>query len=160
MQLPLQSYSYNLYVTCIHYIDWCCVLTSTATVIVEDPVDVEAVPNEWVQFNCTLTDCDDYHVRWYIAGRSQAIRDNNTGLVIRSFSMCTSSNQETHFLEVQATEALNNSAFYCAANQRSGTTSTCRCGADGRYFSRSALLRGKPVWNGIQFGFSFQLNFS
>ena len=30
-----------------HVINWCCVLTSTATVTVDHPVDVEAAPNEW-----------------------------------------------------------------------------------------------------------------
>ena len=140
-----------------HVINWCCVLTSTATIIVEHPVDVETAPNEWVQFNCTVTPCNN-SVSWFIAGRSRAIKKNYTvpGLFIRrSFSRCTSSNQVTHFFEVQATEVLNNSAFYCAAYvyQRSRTTSICRCGADGRHFSKSALLRGKPVWNGIQYGF-------
>ena len=145
-----------------HVNNWCCVLTSTATVIVEHPVDVETAPNEWVQFNCTVTPCNDT-VSWFIAGRSHAIKKNNTvpGLVFRrSFSRCTSSNQKTHFFEVQATEALNNSAFYCTAFRRPRTTSICRCGADGRHFSKSALLRGKPVWNGIQYGSHFNsINF-
>ena len=144
-----------------HVINWCCVLTSTATVIVEHPVDVEAAPNEWVEFNCTVTPCN-VTVSWFIAGSSRAIKQNNTvpGLVIRrNYSRCTSSNQKTHFFEVQATEALNNSAFYCAAFQRFRTTSDFRCGEDRRRFSKSALLRGKPVWNGIQYGFSFQFNF-
>ena len=144
-----------------HVINWCCVLTSTATVIVEHPKDVEAAPNEWVEFNCTVSDCNGT-VSWFIAGRSRAIKKNNTvpGLVIRRiFSRCTSSNQKTYFLEVQATEALNNSAFYCAAYQGSRTSSICRCGADGRHFSKSALLRGKPVWNGIQYGSHFNSTF-
>ena len=114
-----------------------------------------------MQFNCTITPCN-YTLSWFIAGRSHAIKNNDSvpGLVIRkTVSMCTSSNQETHFLELQATEALNNSAFYCAANQGSRTTSTCRCGADGRCFSKSALLRSKPVWDNIQYGFSFQFIF-
>ena len=112
----------------------------------EYPKDVEVLPNEWVQFNCTITPCN-YTVSWFIAGISHAIRNNDSvpGLVIRrTASMCTS-NQETHFFEVQATGALNNSAFYCAANQGFQITSTCRCGADGRCFSKPALLRGKPV---------------
>ena len=136
---------------------WCYLLTSTATVLLEYPKDVEVLPNEWVQFNCTITPCN-YTVSWFIAGISHAIRNNDSvpGLVIRrTASMCTS-NQETHFFEVQATGALNNSAFYCAANQGLQTTSTCRCGADGRCFSKPALLRGKP---NIQYGFSFQFNF-
>ena len=33
-----------------------CVLTFTAIVILKHPEDMEAVPNEWVQFNCTVTD--------------------------------------------------------------------------------------------------------
>ena len=59
--------------------------------------------------------------------------------------MCTSSNQKTHFFEVQATEALNMSVFYCVAYDRSQATNTCRCEADGSCYSKSALLRGKPV---------------
>ena len=123
---------------------------------------MEAVPNEWVQFNCTVANCTDT-VSWFIAGRSHAIKGNSSvpGLIIWRYpSMCTSSNHKTHFFEVQATKALNMSAFYCSANHRSHATNTSRCEADGRYFSRSALLRGKPVWNSIWYGFSFQFNFS
>lgn len=118
--------------------------------ILEHPKDVEAVPNEWVQFSCTVANCNkDTVVSWYIAGESSAIRMNSSvsGLIIRRYSsMCTSSNQ-THFFEVQATKALNMSAFYCAASRdhRSQATNTCRCDADGRCYSKSALLRGKPV---------------
>ena len=114
--------------------------------LLEHPVDVEAVPNEWVQFNCTVANCNDT-VSWFIAGRSRAIKNNDTvpGLVIRrGFFMCTSSNQKTHFFEVQATEALNMSAFYCVAYHRSQATNACRCEADGRCFSKSALLKGNP----------------
>ena len=117
--------------------------------LLEHPKDVEAVPNEWVQFNCTVN-CNNT-VSWFIAGSSFAIRGDNSvpGLIIRRYrSMCTLSNQVTHFLEVQATEALNMSAFYCATYDRSQATNTCRC--DG-CFSKSALLRGKPVWNSIWF---------
>ena len=108
-----------------------CVFTFTAAVILKHPVDVEAVPNEWVQFNCTVTDCNSRHLlRWYIAGRLQPIRDNDTvpGLVFRKTSMCISSNQMTHILEVQATKALNMSAFYCGAFEVSqDAPGSCRC---------------------------------
>ena len=125
-----------------------CVLTFTAIVILKHPVDVEAVPNEWIQFNCTVTDCNSrHHFRWYIAGRSHPIRDNDTvsGLVIRRTSMCASSNQTTHFLEVQATKVLNMSAFYCGAFEGpQAAPSACRCA--GRWcYSTPALLIGKPV---------------
>ena len=92
--------------------------TSTATVLFsEHPTDMEAVPGEWVQFNCTVN-CS-YTVWWFIAGDQDPIKRNNSvpGLVFRrTTSMnCTSSNQKAHFFGVQATEALTNSAFYCAA---------------------------------------------
>ena len=131
-------------------ITWCCVLTSTATVILKHPVDVEAAPNEWVQFNCTITHCDNQHFRWYVAGRPGPIMNNNSvsGLVIRRISkVCTSSNQAIHFFEVQATEALDKSAFYCGVSEVSENSrhspSSCRC-AGRRCYSRPAILIGKP----------------
>ena len=125
--------------------------TSTATVILEHPKDVEAVPNEWVQFNCTVTDCNTYHVRWYIAGRSHPLNDNINsvpGLVFRrSSSICTSSTQRTHFIEVQANQAFDKSAFYCGVLERSQeAASQCRCTSRWCY-STPALLIGKPVRN-------------
>ena len=74
----------------------------------EHPIDMEAVPDEWVQFNCTVN-CN-YTVRWFIAGYPSPIKRNNTvpGLVTRrTFSRCTSSNQTTHFFEVQANKAVD-----------------------------------------------------
>ena len=122
------------------------ILTSTATVIVDHPKDVEAVPNAWVRFNCTVTDCNTYHVRWYIAGRSDPINNSVPGLVFRrNSSMCTSSNQRTHFIEVQATEALDKSAFYCGVSEGSQQAPcSCRC-AGRKCYSMPALLIGKPV---------------
>ena len=64
--------------------------------------------------------------------------------------MCTSSTQKTHFIEVQANEAFDKSAFYCGVLEASQEApSQCRC--TGRWcYSTPALLIGKPV--GICFG--------
>ena len=122
-------------------------LISTATVIFADPKDVTVEVNEWAQFNCTAG-CG-YHVSWYMAGHSSAIRRNNTvpGLLIkrRGASGCTESDERTHFIEVLATEAFNKSTFYCAANER--RQESCSCGTDGRCYSRPALLKGENLWN-------------
>ena len=72
------------------------------------------------------------------------------GLVIRrTTSRCTSSNQMTHFLEVQATKALDRSVFYCGAqpegSQARQVPSSCRC-SGGRCYSRPALLISKSIW--------------
>ena len=113
-------------------------------------MDVEAVPDEWVQFNCTVN-CS-YTVWWFIAGDQNPIKVNNSvpGLVIRrTTSRCTSSHQMTHFFEVQATKALDGSVFYCGAqpegSQARQAPSSCRC-VGGRCYSRPALLIGKSIW--------------
>ena len=64
----------------------------------EHPIDMEAVPDEWVQFNCTFN-CN-YTVWWFIAGYSSPMKRNNSvpGLVIkRTSSRCTSSNYMLFF---------------------------------------------------------------
>ena len=122
------------------------------------PKDVTVEVNEWAQFNCTVR-CG-YPVSWYIAGHSIAIKRNNSvpGLEIRipSASMCTS-DRKMHFFEVHAYSAFNASVFYCAANERPQQRSMSRC-ADGRCYSRPALLTGKPVWNDafLVFLYSFE----
>ena len=120
---------------------------SIATIFA-DPQDVTVEVNEWAQFNCTVQ-CD-YHVNWYMAGHSSAIKRSNTvpGLLIKRgrASSCIESNKRTHFLEVLATEAFNKSTFYCAANEGSQHHSMCRC-AVGRCYSQPALLTGSPIWN-------------
>ena len=124
---------------------------STATVLTAAPKDVTVEANEWAQFNCTVQ-CH-YHVGWYMAGHSSAIKRNNTvpGLLIkrRFVSRCTESNGRTFFFEVLATEAFNKSTFYCAANayKTRSEEQSCSCGTDGRCFSRPALLLGKPICN-------------
>ena len=115
--------------------------------LLTDPQDVTVQVNEWAQFNCTAR-CG-YHVSWYMAGHSSAIKKNNTvpGLLIKRWrpSSCTESNKRTHFFEVLATEAFNKSTFYCAANEGSQHLSMCRC-VGGRCYSRPALLTGSPIW--------------
>ena len=134
------------------------ILTFTAIVIFEDPRDMEAAPNEWVQFNCTVNCSDVRSASWYMAGRSDSIRDNSSvpGLRIRrTSSRCTPSNRRTYFLAIQATEAFDKSAFYCGASETEcQAASSCRC-ADGRCYSRPALLTGRP----IGFGMFLLLNF-
>ena len=124
-------------------------LISTATVLFADPKDVTVEVNEWAQFNCTVR--SGYHVSWYMAGHSSAIKSNSTvpGLLIKRLhaSRCTGSNDKTHFLEVLATKAFHKSTFYCAANERRRVS--CSCGTDGRCYSRPALLTGEPVWNAM-----------
>ena len=120
--------------------------------LIAGPEDVTVEANQWAQFNCTV-DCSytDY-VGWYMAGHSHAIKRNNTipGLLIkrsRSFVKCTPSKEKTHFFEVYATEAFNKSTFYCAAYEKHHQERSCRCGRDGRCYSRPGLLRGEPVYN-------------
>ena len=112
-----------------------------------DPQDVTVEVNEWAQFNCTVR-CG-YHVSWYMAGHSSAIKSNSTvpGLLIKTWraSTRTDSNGRTHFIEVLATEAFHKSTFYCAANERRRHQESCSCGTDGRCYSRPALLTGEPI---------------
>ena len=76
----------------VHVIDFLITGYPPATVLLTHPKDVTVEVNEWAQFNCTVH-CR-YHVSWYIAGHSIAIKTNNSvpGLEIRipSASMCTS----------------------------------------------------------------------
>ena len=79
---------------------------STAAVLLKD---VTVQVNEWAQFNCTVH-CG-YHVSWYMAGHSSAIKRNNAvpGLLIkrRCAFMCTDSGERIYFFEVPATKAFH-----------------------------------------------------
>ena len=98
--------------------------------------------NEWAQFNCTVH-CG-YHVSWYMARHSNAIKAiGRNNLVRLHTSSCTESNERTHFIEVLATKALNISTFYCAAYEQHDQERSCSCGTGGRCYSRPALLTGK-----------------
>ena len=91
--------------------------------ISEHPIDMEAVPDEWVQFNCTVN-CN-YIVCWFIAGYSSPMKRNNNvpGLVIRrTFSRCTSSNYMLFFFILIIT-AGNTSK--CTSPRSSQNAHTC-----------------------------------
>jgi len=115
------------------------ILISAARLFHQDPVDKNAELNEWVPFNCTLNCTCVESLRWYMAGHSNAIRNNGsiTGLTIMRprKTECTSG-LKTYFIRVLATEALNKSAIYC------GAVSNCQheCSASRRCYSRPALL--------------------
>ena len=117
-------------------------------------MDMEAVSDEWVQFNCTVTSVNcNYTVWWFIAGYPSPIKRNNTvpGLITRrTFSRCTSSNQTTHFFEVLANKELDRAVFYCGAQLQGfrgrQAPRSCRC-VDGRCYSKPALLTSKSFWN-------------
>ena len=107
-----------------------------------NPKDAMVEANEWAQFNCTVH-CR-YHVSWYMAGHSNAIKAiGRNNLVRLHTSSCTESNERTHFIEVLATKALNISTFYCAAYEQHDQERSCSCGTGGRCYSRPALLTGK-----------------
>ena len=136
------------------YIVYFFILTYTATVISGHPSDVTVEPNVWANFSCTVQ-CS-YPVEWYKAGHPFPIRDDIdadsrsiAGLESRipAMSACTSDNKTTYFLQVLATKALNNSAFYCVAYEScyNCPETECKCGCVGSCYSRPAFLRGKPV---------------
>ena len=130
------------------------IVTYTATAISGHPRDVTVEPNVWVNFSCTVH-CS-YPVKWFKAGHNYPIENHRVtdarsidGLEFQTplNSKCTSENKTTYFLEVLATKAFNNSAFYCAAYEicfRCPETE-CKCGCFGRCYSRPAFLRGKPA---------------
>ena len=120
------------------------ILISAARLFHQDPVDRIAELNEWVPFNCTLNCACVERFGWYMAGHSNAIRNNGsiTGLTImrRQRTACTSG-QRTYSIEVLATEALNKSAIYCAVVSKADCQH--ECSASRRCYSRPALLIGK-----------------
>ena len=99
--------------------------------------------NEWTDFNCTVNYNCTEHVGWYMAGNNKAIQNESIpDLTIRTRQSNTSSSgQETYFLEVLATEALNKSAIYCGAVSKADCQH--ECSASRRCYSRPALLIGK-----------------
>lgn len=113
----------------------------------QHPVDVTVRLNDWARFNCTVNcTCAD-NVGWYKAGY-QAVLKSTTDLTIPGITVmeptpvpraCTSG-RKTYFFSVLATEALNNSAIYCAAYTDpdvSGCQSVC---ISEMCYSRPALL--------------------
>ena len=109
-------------------------------------------PNEWANFSCTVH-CGLFPVKWLKAGLVNPIV---AGLEFKIFnnSTCNSEDKATYILEVLATKASNNSAFYCAVYESCiGCPQTeCKCGCFGRCYSRPAFLRGKHACN---FNFDF-----
>ena len=105
-----------------------------------NPNDLTVEANEWAQFNC-IVHCG-YHVSWYMAGHSNAIKAIGRNKLVRlRTSSVTESNERTHFIEVLATKALNISTFYCAAyHVQHDQERSCSCGT---CYSRPALLTGK-----------------
>ena len=110
-------------------------------------------PNEWANFSCTVH-CGLFPVKWHKAGLENPIV---AGLEFKIFnnSTCNSEDKATYILEVLATNASNNSAFYCAAYESCiGCPQTnCKCGCFGRCYSRPAFLIGKLdvcIWIFVQ----------
>ena len=126
------------------------ILISAARLFHQDPVDRIAELNEWVPFNCTLNCACVERFGWYMAGHSNAIRNNGsiTGLTImrRNRTACTSG-QRTYFIEVLATEALNKSAIYCAVVSKADCQH--ECSASRRCYSRPALILGKLCFHNL-----------
>ena len=128
----------------------------------QHPQDVTIQPNKWTNFSCTV-DCSLYPVKWYKAGHSESAIEYIAGLKfnISSNSTCNSENKATYILEVLATRAFNNSAFYCAAYESciDCPETECKCGCFGKCYSRPAFLIGKHACK-FTFGFLYCLLFT
>lgn len=102
----------------------------------QHPVDVTVRLNELAEFNCTVNCTCAENVGWYKAGYEAVLKSSMVS------TECTSeSGQQTYNFSVSATEALNNSAIYCAAYtnpDKPGCQSVCSI--SDRCFSRPALL--------------------
>ena len=106
-------------------------------------------PNEWANFSCTV-DCSLYPVEWHKVGHLYSIEDEAIAGMkfnISSNSTCNSENKATYTLQVLATKAFNNSAFYCVAYESciDCPETECKCGCVGMCYSRPAFLKGKPA---------------
>ena len=109
----------------------------------QHPVDVTVRLNDLARFNCTVNCICADNVGWYKAGYEAALKSTtDLGITVMEPTTpgpCTSGRQ-TYFFSVLATEALNNSAIYCAAYtdpEVPGCQSVC---ISEMCFSRPALL--------------------
>ena len=105
-----------------------------------------------------------YSVQWRKVGHLYPIEYGAiAGLEfsISSNSTCSSENKATYILEVLATRAFNNSAFYCAAYESciDCPETECKCGCFGMCYSRPAFLIGKHACK-FTFGFLYCLLFT
>lgn len=132
--------------------------------IFQHPQDVTIQPNKRTNFSCTVDCSPVYSVQWRKVGHLYPIEYGAIAGMefnISYNSTCNSENKATYILEVLATTAFNNSAFYCAAYESciDCPETECKCGCFGMCYSRPAFLIGKHACK-FTFGFLYYLLFT